>query len=87
MGGLTWLFLTLNISALVFSMYYQIEKQNSDVHLKARYTLFANNSEIGANRWKNDVRQIVYKAPLYTIRKQQRNRGETGKKRRTANSL
>ncbi len=28
---------------------------------KARYTLFANNREIGAKRRKNDVRRIVYK--------------------------
>ncbi len=27
----------------------------------ARYTLFANNSEIGAKRWKNYVQRIVYK--------------------------
>ncbi len=31
---------------------------------KARFTLFTNNSEIGAKRRKNDVRRIVYKRHL-----------------------
>ncbi len=37
---------------------------------KVRYTLFANNSEIGAKRWKNDIRRIVYKrhSPCFTNR-------------------
>ncbi len=32
--------------------------------IKARYTLFANNSKIGAKWRKNDIRQIVYKRRL-----------------------
>ncbi len=53
-------------------------KVHKNLNCKARYTLFANNSEIGVKRQKNDVRRIVYKRRLpcfanrfFTVRRTQ----------------
>ncbi len=45
-------------------------KGNVRTYSIACYTLLANNSEIGAKRWKNDVQRIVYKrrSPCFTNR-------------------
>ncbi len=43
-----------------FTVYHCVNAA-TQADCKARYTLFANNSEIGAKRRKNNVRRIVYK--------------------------
>ncbi len=54
-------------SILIYKMEKWMAAQRTFI---ARYTLFANNTEIGSKRRKNNVRQIVYKrrSPCFTNR-------------------